>query len=99
MKQRQVPRGPDHLTCPLHKKKMRDVCDACPLWTQVRGKNPNTGEEVDEWNCSLALLPMLLVENAMQTRQAAAATESFRNEVVRRADRVTHEPHIMIEGH
>lgn len=97
---KQIPRGPDHLVCPLHQKKMATVCHKCPLWTMLRGKNPNTGEEIDQWNCSLASLPMLLVENAMQTRQAAAATESFRNEVVRRADRRLPAPAAtMIEGH
>ena len=45
--------------------------------------------EVDEWVCSLASLPMLLIENAQQTRQAGAATESMRNEIVKRMDGVT----------
>lgn len=94
---KQIPHGDDSLVCPLHKKPMAAVCHKCPLWTQLRGRNPNTGEEIDQWNCALSQLPLLLVENALQTRQAAAATESFRNEVVRRADRVTHAPPIMIE--
>ena len=48
----------------------------------MRGTNPNTGKEVDEWNCAVAWLPMLLVENSMQQRHTGAAVESFRNEVV-----------------
>lgn len=82
----QIPRGPDNLICPLHKTKMAKVCHTCPLWVQLRGVNPNTGQEVDKWNCSLATLPMLLVENAQQARQAGAATESMRNEIVKRMD-------------
>ncbi len=50
------------------------------MWIQIRGNDSNTGKEVDEYNCSFAFLPMLLIENANQTRQAGAATESFRNE-------------------
>ena len=80
--QSQIPRGFSHLKCPFHKKAMSEVCDSCPRWTQVRGKNPNTGEDTDQWNCSLAWLPMLLLETAQQSRQGAAATESFRNEMV-----------------
>jgi predicted Ser/Thr protein kinase len=98
---RQIPRGPEHLVCPLHKKSMELVCHQCPWWTQVRGANPNTGEEVDRWDCSIALLPLLNVEVAQQVRQGAAATESFRNEVVRRADAHRALPNgtpIMIEG-
>jgi hypothetical protein len=45
--------------------------------------NPNTGAEVDEWSCAVGLLPMLLVNAAQETRQGAAATESFRNEFVK----------------
>jgi hypothetical protein len=54
------------------------------MWTQIRGKNPQTGEDIDEWNCSMSMLPMLLMENAKQARSGAAATESLRNEIVMR---------------
>ena len=94
---KQIPLGPAHLVCPYHQKKMNSVCHKCPLWTQIRGANPQTGETVDEWNCAHALLPMLLIENSQQTRQAGAATESFRNEMVRLASRPRLTP--MIEGH
>jgi len=93
----QIPRGPEHLVCPLHKAKMSKVCHTCPLWVQLRGKNPNTGQEVDKWDCSLATLPILLVENAQQARQHSAATESMRNEIVKRMDRPISIP--QIEGH
>lgn len=49
----------------------------------VRGKNPQTGEEVDEWNCAVTWLPMLMIENSQQQRQTGAAVESFRNEMVK----------------
>jgi hypothetical protein len=65
---------------------MAKVCHTCPLWVQLRGNNPNTGKEVDHWGCSLSHLPMLLIENAQQMRQAGAATENMRNEIVKRMD-------------
>jgi hypothetical protein len=43
----------------------------------------NTGKDVDEWQCAIALMPMLMVENSGQQRQTAAAVESFRNEMVK----------------
>lgn len=55
----------------------------CEWFTQVRGENPNTGEEVDEWGCAVTWLPMLLIENSQQQRQTGAAVESARNETVR----------------
>jgi len=78
----QIPPGPDNRPCPFHRKAMKRVCATCPLWRHIRGRNPNTGKEVDEWDCSLAWLPTLLIEVAQQSRSGAAATESFRNEVV-----------------
>ena len=102
----QIPHGPDTLVCPLHKEKMAKVCHKCPLWVMLRGTNPNTGKEVDEWQCSLSALPMLLIENAQQARQAGAATESMRNEIVKRMDRpiqvgpqLPPASHLQIEGH
>lgn len=67
--------------CPLMKKDCIGL--QCAWFTQVRGKNPNTGKEVDEWACAIAWLPVLLIENSQQQRSTGAAVESFRNEMVR----------------
>ncbi|MGO4836635.1 hypothetical protein AB4144_30755, partial [Rhizobiaceae sp. 2RAB30] len=39
-----------------------------------------------EWNCTIAFLPLLLIENSGQQRQTGAAVESFRNEMVKAND-------------
>jgi hypothetical protein len=80
----QIPRGDEGMICPLHKEDMSTVCHKCPLWTQVRGKHPQTDQEVDRWACSLAWMPLLLIENSQMQRQTGAAVESLRNEVVNR---------------
>lgn len=67
--------------CPLIKKDCVGL--QCTWMIQLRGNHPQTGEPVDEWDCSIKWLPMLLIENAKEVRQGAAATESFRNEMVR----------------
>lgn len=67
--------------CPLIKEDCVGL--KCSWFTQVRGTNPNTGKEVDEWSCAIAWLPMLLIENSQQQRQTGAAVESFRNEMVK----------------
>ena len=66
--------------CPLIKKDCVQL--KCAWFTLLRGTNPNTGKEVDEWMCAVTALPMLQIEVAKEVRQGAAATESFRNEVV-----------------
>jgi hypothetical protein len=55
----------------------------CAWFMQIRGTNPNSGESVDEWGCSMAWLPMLMIENSQQQRGTSAAVESFRNEMVK----------------
>jgi hypothetical protein len=67
--------------CPLLKKDCVGI--KCSWFTQVRGTNPNTGQEIDEWNCAITWLPVLLIENSQQQRQTGAAVESFRNEMVK----------------
>lgn len=67
--------------CPLIKGECKGL--KCSWFTQLRGKNPNTGADVDEWGCAIVWLPVLLIENSQQQRQTGAAVESFRNEMVR----------------
>ena len=55
----------------------------CAWFMKVRGVNPNTGAEIEDWACSMAWLPMLLIENSQQQRQTSGAVESFRNEMVK----------------
>lgn len=80
MSNAQIPRAADGLVCPYHQADTAEVCHRCPKWVQIRGTDPQGGE-VDRWSCADALLPMLLIEGAHQTRQLAGATESFRNEM------------------
>ena len=55
----------------------------CAWFIKLQGKNPQNGQEVDEWGCSMAWLPILMIENSQQQRQTGAAVESFRNEMVK----------------
>ena len=68
--------------CPLNGFEPCKQLD-CAWFLKIRGANPNTGEEVDEWGCSMAWLPVLMIENSQQQRQTGAAVESFRNEMVK----------------
>ncbi|NDI85081.1 hypothetical protein [Undibacterium crateris] len=73
------------LTCPLGSKcqEIRDgAIHQCTWLTKLAGKNPSTGENVDEHGCAITWLPLLLIENSQQQRGTSAAIESFRNEMV-----------------
>jgi hypothetical protein len=55
----------------------------CAWFIKIAGTNPNTGKEIEEWGCSMAWMPMLMIENSQQQRSTSAAVESFRNEMVK----------------
>jgi hypothetical protein len=57
---------------------------------KIRGSNPNTGEEIDDYGCSMAWLPVLMIENSQQQRSTGAAVESFRNEMVKSNENSQH---------
>ena len=67
--------------CPLIRK---DCVGLKWAWyMQVRGMNPNTGEDIDEWGCAVTWMPIMTIENSQQQRHTSSAVESFRNEVVK----------------
>ena len=66
--------------CPLLSKKC--IKHQCVWYNMLQGAHPQTGAPVQEWGCSIAWIPLLLVENAQQIMGTKAATESFRNEMV-----------------
>jgi hypothetical protein len=68
--------------CPLNNFEPCKQLD-CAWFLKIRGSNPNTGEDVDDWACAIAWMPVLMIENSQQQRQTGAAVESFRNEMVR----------------
>lgn len=65
--------------CPL----VKDECweHACEFYTHLIGRDPQTGAEKDDWGCSIKFLPILLIENANETRKGAASTDKVANEV------------------
>lgn len=67
--------------CPLLKKDC--IQTKCAWFVQIRGTHPQTGDPVDEYGCAVAWTPILQIETAQQGRQAGAAVESFRNEMVK----------------
>ena len=74
--------------CPLVKKDCLGL--KCAWFTKIQGYDINSGKQIDEWNCAINWLPMLLIENSGQQRSTGAAVESFRNEMVK-ANEITKE--------
>ena len=70
--------------CPLLKKEC--ITHQCAFYTHILGKDPQSGKELDHWDCAVRLLPVLITESARQTHNVAASVDSMRNEVVERQD-------------
>lgn len=68
--------------CPLNNFKPCKQLD-CAWFIEIHGTHPNTGEPVKDWGCAMAMMPMMLIENARQQHSTASAVESFRNEMVK----------------
>jgi hypothetical protein len=68
--------------CPLNNFEPCKQMD-CAWFIKIVGKNPNTGEDIEDWGCSIAWMPILMIENSQQQRSTGAAVESFRNEMVK----------------
>lgn len=62
----------------------------CAWFMQIRGKNPQSNQDIDEWGCAIAWMPILTIENSQQQRQTGAAVESFRNEMVKANESTLH---------
>jgi len=74
------------LGCPLGATCQREDDEfiyRCPWYIKLRGKDPQSEQEIDQMGCAIAWQPILAIENSQQTRHAAAAIESFRNEMVK----------------
>lgn len=64
--------------CPFDKKACVET--KCRAWVKLKGETPQGGT-VDEWNCALSWLPILLVEVSQKTRQTGAEVHLVANEV------------------
>lgn len=78
------------IICPLNGKACIEdgtVVDgelvACRFWVTVMGKNPQSGETINNGDCAFCWTPVLMIENSKVNRETGAAIESFRNEMVR----------------
>ena len=64
--------------CPLIRKDC--VKHKCAWYINVQGRDPQTGQETNNWGCSIAYLPLLQIEMANQSRQTTASVDNLRTE-------------------
>lgn len=71
-------------TCPLGSQ-CEEVKDGklhrCVWFTEIAGKDPQTGKDITNSYCAMAILPKLIIENTGKQIRTGSAIESFRNEM------------------
>lgn len=55
----------------------------CSWLVNLKGTDPNTGDEIDDTGCSIAWMPILQIEMSRTNSGQTEAIESFRNETVK----------------
>ena len=68
-------------TCPFNStcEEIKDnAVHRCRLYVQIKGTD-SQGNEHDNWNCSIAWLPILQIETSQTNRAIGSAVESARN--------------------
>ena len=74
------------ITCPLGhncEKVVDGHIERCRWYINVQGKHPQKEEVIDQWDCAIAWQPLMQIETSRTNRGVQAATESFRNEMVK----------------
>ncbi len=72
--------GPSDEKCPLWRSLCSKVCPTCKWQTQIRGKNPNTGQDIDRWDCAIPFQLLIGIEISKNALNGAAATDNLRNQ-------------------
>lgn len=71
--------------CPLNNFEPCKQLD-CAWFLKIKGKDPQSEQEIEDWGCAMAWMPIMMIENSQMQRQTGAAVESFRNEMVKAND-------------
>lgn len=77
--------------CPLGAKCQETKDGAlyiCPWYVKLVGKDPQSEQQLDEYRCAIAWMPILQIEHSMHERQTGASVESFRNEMTKQNEKV-----------
>ena len=81
----QIPHARKGKMCPKHMKDMSEVCHDCGWWVGLHWTDPATKEVKSKWNCAVVMNVLTNVDVTKSMTGVQAATESMRNEMVKRA--------------
>lgn len=53
----------------------------CRWWTHLFGKDPQADKQIDQWDCSIAWLPITTIEAAQMSRQTGSSVDKVANQI------------------
>jgi hypothetical protein len=92
------PRAPAGQRCPLWRKDVSKVCHACDWYRVIPVQDDPAAPVRELWGCAMVLNAVAVRSMHAAIDGLQAATESFRNEMVRREDRAQAERTAMVDG-
>lgn len=76
-------------TCPLGsdcQKVVDGKIHQCNWYIKLAGKDPQTGENIEDYRCAIAWQPILAIEGNGAIAGVSSSVQSLRNETVKRQD-------------
>lgn len=77
------------MVCPLGNK-CEEIKDnkiyRCNWYVELKGKDPQSEQDISEWRCAIAWNSILQIEIAQTNRGQTQAIEIMRNETIKRQD-------------
>ncbi len=64
--------------CPLLKKPC--ITHECAWWVKLRGKDPQSQQEIDQYDCAIAWNVILNIENTQSVQAVTTTLDLFRKE-------------------
>ena len=92
------PRAPAGQRCPLWRKDVSKVCHDCDWYRVIPVQDDPTAPVRELWGCAMVLNAIAVRSMHAAVDGVQAATELFRNEMVRREDRAQAERTAMVDG-
>jgi len=71
----------ENLICPFLNKPC--IKNKCNLYVKIQGMNPQTGKDVDIWDCVIKITPLILIDHTKHLENLRACNEQTRNEVIK----------------
>lgn len=89
------------------KKERKNICPFlnkpciekdCILFVNVQGKHPQTGKDIDMWDCSFKIQNLLLMEHGRQLEGLRIVSEETRNQTIKTAENLLKASYLFNRG-